>query len=431
MGKPKLKSSIKALFGFGQPGSKTMTWVCIQQTKTHSFREVYKSFNSMYYSSSSAASTSTDLCCVNDDTERPEAARVLSTSSSLPSAAEESFSACSSSSSCLSTEPDAIFPAAADDDDSILRNYISSKRFFFSPCTTKSIMGEETTAAEAQDDLGVAKIGFSGDRWTETGEDREDDEGEEEGAEEGRGECMVLEMGFCRESVTMALASLNPYMDFRVSMAEMVEAHGLREWSCLQKLLHCYLRLNDKRTHKIIVLAFVDLLMNLIAGETNADHDSSSSSFNKEKRLPPPLRNLLKDETSIITTTNNSPHKEGKTAEGWERWMEWLVGKDLPLFPCNRFDPINCIAPSDLLTSLSSLPQPFFFSSGENSKSRICSGPFGSHDGEIIDGDEIRHGGQVGSHVWSVIQAVGARGRDATSACKSTRLINKTPLVDS
>ncbi|KAL6004820.1 hypothetical protein ACLOJK_005376 [Asimina triloba] len=118
------------------------------------------------------------------------------------------------------TPPDAIFPAAATNDDSIPRSYNSSKRFF-SPCTTKSIMGEETTAADAEDDLGVVEIGFSGDQWIETGEE---DKGEEE--EEGRGECMVLEMGFCKESVQMALESLDAYMDFRVSMAEMVEAHG-------------------------------------------------------------------------------------------------------------------------------------------------------------------------------------------------------------
>ncbi|XP_058106709.1 transcription repressor OFP13-like [Magnolia sinica] len=283
MGKPKLRASIKALhqalFSFRQPGSKTMTWVCIQQTKTHSFREVYKSFNSVY-SSSSTASTSTDLCSLKDETDRPETARILSASSSRPSAAEESFSASSSL-----TESDESY--RADDDDSVLKTYISSKRFFFSPCTTKSIMGEEDTSAEVKDEMGLAEIGFSDNRWMETGEEREEEE-----EEERRGECMMLELSFGKDSVTMALASLDPYMDFRVSMEEMVEAHGLREWTCLQELLHCYLSLNDKRTHKVIVLAFVDLLMSLITDEPNNccnNNNNHSRSYNKERCFPLPL----------------------------------------------------------------------------------------------------------------------------------------------
>lgn len=48
-------------------------------------------------------------------------------------------------------------------------------------------------------------------------------------------------------------------------MEEMVEAHQLREWAQFQELLHCYLRLNESKTHKVIVLAFVDLLMHMIS----------------------------------------------------------------------------------------------------------------------------------------------------------------------
>lgn len=72
---------------------------------------------------------------------------------------------------------------------------------------------------------------------------------------------------FCEESEAIAMVSDDPYRDFRSSMAEMVKAHELRDWPRLQELLHCYLQLNDKKTHKIIVLAFVDLLMHLMTHE--------------------------------------------------------------------------------------------------------------------------------------------------------------------
>ncbi|URD88529.1 atofp18 ofp18 [Musa troglodytarum] len=93
---------------------------------------------------------------------------------------------------------------------------LSSDRFFFSPCTTKSIMEEAKTEKSTPN------------------------------------------------SITMAMSSSDPYQDFRSSMEEMVAAHGLREWHSLQELLQCYLRLNEKKNHKVIVMAFVDLLMHLM-----------------------------------------------------------------------------------------------------------------------------------------------------------------------
>ncbi|CAA6656469.1 unnamed protein product [Spirodela intermedia] len=61
----------------------------------------------------------------------------------------------------------------------------------------------------------------------------------------------------------MAMASMDPYRDFRTSMDEMVEAHDLKDWSALQELLQCYLRLNQKSTHSFIFEAFVDLIVHL------------------------------------------------------------------------------------------------------------------------------------------------------------------------
>ncbi|XP_073525863.1 uncharacterized protein [Phyllobates terribilis] len=70
-------------------------------------------------------------------------------------------------------------------------------------------------------------------------------------------------------SVAVRKYSPDPYVDFRRSMEEMVRAkmeddqldptaHGY-----LHELLFCYLSLNPKHTHKLIVRAFTDLLFSL------------------------------------------------------------------------------------------------------------------------------------------------------------------------
>lgn len=68
-----------------------------------------------------------------------------------------------------------------------------------------------------------------------------------------------------KESMVLAMESEDPYLDFRVSMEEMVESHGLKDWECLGELLLWYLRMNEKKTHGFIVGAFVDLLVGLLS----------------------------------------------------------------------------------------------------------------------------------------------------------------------
>ncbi|WOG83681.1 hypothetical protein DCAR_0102858 [Daucus carota subsp. sativus] len=62
--------------------------------------------------------------------------------------------------------------------------------------------------------------------------------------------------------------SPDPYLDFRRSMQDMVEARGFTDvktnWDNLHELLRCYLSLNPKSTHKYIVRAFADLLISLM-----------------------------------------------------------------------------------------------------------------------------------------------------------------------
>lgn len=79
------------------------------------------------------------------------------------------------------------------------------------------------------------------------------------------------------ESVALAMDSKDPYVDFRVSMEEMVEAHGLKDWECLDEMLQWYLRANGKKAHAYIVEAFVDLLVALVSASIECNEKDCSA----------------------------------------------------------------------------------------------------------------------------------------------------------
>ncbi|GAU23375.1 hypothetical protein TSUD_334230 [Trifolium subterraneum] len=87
-------------------------------------------------------------------------------------------------------------------------------------------------------------------------------------------------------SVAVPTYSPDPYMDFRRSMQEMVEARPelmndvKSNWDTLHELLLSYLALNPKSTHKFILCAFSDLIVTLMSFSSSS---SSSGSY-----LPPP-----------------------------------------------------------------------------------------------------------------------------------------------
>uniref|UniRef100_A0A7N0ZRW4 Transcription repressor n=1 Tax=Kalanchoe fedtschenkoi TaxID=63787 RepID=A0A7N0ZRW4_KALFE len=72
-----------------------------------------------------------------------------------------------------------------------------------------------------------------------------------------------------KNSVAVPTYSPDPYADFRRSMEEMVEArengsgqeNDSNNWEYLHELLLCYLALNPKATHKFIIGAFADLVV--------------------------------------------------------------------------------------------------------------------------------------------------------------------------
>ncbi|XP_050232495.1 transcription repressor OFP14 [Mercurialis annua] len=61
--------------------------------------------------------------------------------------------------------------------------------------------------------------------------------------------------------------SRSPSVDFRRSMQAMIEArlqeNGKVDWDFMQEILFCFLNLNEKKSHKFILSAFVDLVVGL------------------------------------------------------------------------------------------------------------------------------------------------------------------------
>ncbi|KAJ1436252.1 Ovate protein family, C-terminal [Sesbania bispinosa] len=93
-----------------------------------------------------------------------------------------------------------------------------------------------------------------------------------------------------KESVVMAMESEDPYEDFKKSMEEMIESHGVKDWEGLEELLSWYLRVNGKNNHGYIVGAFVDLLISIAASNhSNSCSDSTTYSSAVSSLPPSPL----------------------------------------------------------------------------------------------------------------------------------------------
>ncbi|KAK1259094.1 hypothetical protein QJS04_geneDACA005481 [Acorus gramineus] len=72
------------------------------------------------------------------------------------------------------------------------------------------------------------------------------------------------------DGVAVVTMSMDPCKDFRRSMEEMVltregdvEGCGALDWEYLEELLFCYLELNEKKLHGLVLRAFADLVVTL------------------------------------------------------------------------------------------------------------------------------------------------------------------------
>ncbi|XP_041997352.1 transcription repressor OFP13-like [Salvia splendens] len=154
-------------------------------------------------------------------------------------AASWSWPSCATSSRTRSFRAPDPHQHAASNRESAVVSGLRSERLFFEPGATSSALAE-------------AELG---------GGDRE--------SERGGGSALVV-----------AMNSRDPFLDFRASMAEMVEGGGERDWGFLEELLEWYLRVNDESNHGYIVDAFVDLVMDEYSSSSSSSiaTDSSSSS---------------------------------------------------------------------------------------------------------------------------------------------------------
>ncbi|KAL5216689.1 hypothetical protein ABZP36_008090 [Zizania latifolia] len=130
--------------------------------------------------------------------------------------------------------PESLSTAAVgvtDDDEVIIRGLRSSNRLFFEPESTSSIVVK-----------GAGAAAFDG-------------------------------------ATAMSIDSADPYGDFRQSMEEMVMSHinGATDWGWLEEMLGWYLRANGKKTHGLIVEAFVDLLVALVSPPSPAATATAAS----------------------------------------------------------------------------------------------------------------------------------------------------------
>ncbi|KAI4366384.1 hypothetical protein MLD38_022268 [Melastoma candidum] len=74
-----------------------------------------------------------------------------------------------------------------------------------------------------------------------------------------------------RDSVAVVKRSENPLEDFRTSMIEMVVERRMFEAPDLERLLRCFLSLNSREYHGIIVEAFSELWQMMFSDEDSAD----------------------------------------------------------------------------------------------------------------------------------------------------------------
>lgn len=110
--------------------------------------------------------------------------------------------------------------------------------------------------------------------------------------------CSSMEERENGEVEILSMDSNDPYEDFRRSMEEMVESHGLKDWQGFEELLGCYLKINGKNNHGYIVGAFIDLLVGHSFGSSTSTSTSTSTATT--------TRTKTSSSSSCLSSTNNT-----------------------------------------------------------------------------------------------------------------------------
>ncbi|XP_010452383.1 PREDICTED: transcription repressor OFP13-like [Camelina sativa] len=246
MGKTKKMMKLSSLFKAGAGGLLAVP-LCYNNAKTLSFRvgdDMIKTVNSVFFDHNHNGGDSSVL-----EAETPV-----------------SWFTNSSETASHSTESDQDLDAESLE--MVVRGVVRSERLFFDPGVTSSIL--EETDPKSKSKKAVAAVGADDDR-------------------DGCGG--VFTPPIEEISVAVAMESEDPYGDFRRSMEEMVMSHGelAKDWDSLESMLAWYLRMNGKKSHGVIVRAFVDLLSGLSdsgAGTTSASISDSARYSTAVSSLP-------------------------------------------------------------------------------------------------------------------------------------------------
>ncbi|KAF5741687.1 ovate family protein [Tripterygium wilfordii] len=125
-------------------------------------------------------------------------------------------------------------------------NLHESHRFFVTPGTSGSIM-EEARSSRATTSNEISSSANSNNAVSDS-------------VHESKEYTMLPD-----DCIAVVTYSPSPYDDFRRSMQTMVEEklrhHGKVDWDFMEEILFCYLNLNEKKSHKFILSAFVDLIV--------------------------------------------------------------------------------------------------------------------------------------------------------------------------
>ncbi|GJN03005.1 hypothetical protein PR202_ga20402 [Eleusine coracana subsp. coracana] len=150
---------------------------------------------------------------------------------------------------------------------------VRSERLFFEPAGAEFLPTPPKQQARERLQLQQPALGDNNNEAA----DKNDDEsaGPTAAAPSEKDESAAVKTG---GAVVVTVESKDPYGDFRASMAEMVAAHGLRDWDAMEELLAWYLKLNARGVHAAIVGAFIDLLVSMQHQASTPPSQSPSSS---------------------------------------------------------------------------------------------------------------------------------------------------------
>ncbi|MCL7035030.1 hypothetical protein MKW94_015417 [Papaver nudicaule] len=157
-------------------------------------------------------------------------------------------------------------------------NIRASSRFFVSPGTSGSLVEENRSSTGGTSSTTFDDVGSTTSITHHTTPSAESIE-----VKNGTGHNLP------EDSVAVLRNSPNPYDDFRRSMQEMIEARLDQnqpvDWDFMEELLFCYLKLNEKKSYKYILGAFVDLIVNLRQNNTGKSQTRSRKVSMKRKEI--------------------------------------------------------------------------------------------------------------------------------------------------